>query len=76
MLNCLLGVHDGPKVAMPGDRLVNGAGVSRRRRGQSTVSGFDRWHGRPNRRKAILGNPSLGNHATATAGSEYIGFVQ
>ena len=27
--NCLLGVHDGPKVAMPGDRLVNGAGVSR-----------------------------------------------
>ncbi len=35
--NCLLGVHDGPKVAMPGDRLVNGAEVSRRRRGQSTV---------------------------------------
>jgi hypothetical protein len=35
--NCLLGVHDGPKVAMPGDRLVHGAGVSRRRRGQSTV---------------------------------------
>ena len=37
--NCLLGVHDGPKVAMPGDRLVNGAGVSRRRWGQSTISG-------------------------------------
>ena len=37
--NCRSGVHDGPKVAMPGDRLVNGAGVSRRRRGQSTVRG-------------------------------------
>ena len=36
--NCLLGVHDGPKVVMPGNRLVNGAGVSRRQRGQSTVS--------------------------------------
>jgi hypothetical protein len=36
--NCLLGVHDGPKVAMPGDRLVNGAGVSPRRRGRSTIS--------------------------------------
>ena len=28
--NCLLGVHDGPKVAMPGNRLVNGAGISPR----------------------------------------------
>ena len=36
--NCPKGVHDGPKVPMPGDRLVNGAGVSLRRRGQSTVS--------------------------------------
>jgi hypothetical protein len=25
--NCQPGVHDGPKVATPGDRLVNGAGV-------------------------------------------------
>ena len=37
MPNCLLGVHDGPKVAMPGDRLVNGAGVSPRQRGRSTI---------------------------------------
>jgi len=36
--NCLLGVHDGPKVAMSGDRLVNGAGVSCRRKGRSTIS--------------------------------------
>ena len=35
--NCLQGIHDGPKVAMPGDRLVNGAGVSLRQWGQSTV---------------------------------------
>jgi len=26
--NCLSGVHDGPKVVTPGDRLANGAGVS------------------------------------------------
>lgn len=32
-LNCLLGVHDGPKVAMPGDRLVNGTGVSSETKG-------------------------------------------
>ncbi len=36
--NCLLGIHEEPKVAMSGDRLVNGAGVSCRRRGQSTIS--------------------------------------
>ena len=29
MSDCLLGVHDGLKVATPGDRLVNGAGVFR-----------------------------------------------
>ena len=40
MSDCLLGVHDGLKVAMPGDRLVSGAGVSPRRRGQSTISQF------------------------------------
>ena len=38
-LNCLLRAHDGPKVAIPGDRLVNGAGVCCRRWGQSTISG-------------------------------------
>jgi hypothetical protein len=31
--NCLSGVHDGPKVAMPGDRLVKGAGVSTEMKG-------------------------------------------
>ncbi len=40
MPDCLLGVHDGPKVAMLGDQLVNGAGVSPRQRGQSTISQF------------------------------------
>ena len=40
MSDCLLGVHDGPKVATLGDQLVNGAGVSLRQRGQSTISQF------------------------------------
>ena len=40
-------VDDGPKVAMPGDRLVNGAGISLRRKGQSTISDSRRWYGRP-----------------------------
>ena len=38
MSDCPLGVHDGPKVAMLGDQLVNGAGVSPRQRGQSTIN--------------------------------------
>lgn len=37
MPDCPLGVHDGPKVATLGDQLVNGAGVSSRQRGQSTI---------------------------------------
>src|SRR3954453_940026 len=40
MSDCLLGVHDGPKIATLGDQLVNGAGVSRRQRRQSTISQF------------------------------------
>ena len=30
MLNCRVGIHDGPKVAMLGDQLVNGDTISRR----------------------------------------------
>ena len=40
-LNCLSGVHDGPKVAMSGDRLVNGAGVS-----LETMGPVDGWQTR------------------------------
>src|SRR5262245_38661971 len=36
--DCLLGVHDGPKVANPGDRIASGTGVSRRQGCRSTTS--------------------------------------
>ena len=38
MSDCLLGVHDGPKVAMLGDQLVNGARISPRRKSPSTIN--------------------------------------
>ncbi len=50
--NCRLGIHDGPKVAMPGDRLVNDARVSLRRRGRSTVR-----HAKWRIRTAVAGMP-------------------
>ena len=69
--DCRLGVHDGPKVAMPGDRLVNGAGVSRRRRGQSTFS--DSVAGTDDRGKSNSWRPFVGHlNTTATAGLEYM----
>ena len=45
--NCLLGVHDGPKVAMPGDRLVNGAGVSSEMKGPVNNRRLRCRYGRP-----------------------------
>jgi hypothetical protein len=55
--NCRLGIHDGPKVAMPGDRLVNDAGISLRRWGRSTVRNIAETDGRSS--NAILNLPSL-----------------
>ena len=72
MPDCQLGVHDGPKVAMPGDRLVNGAGVSPRRRGQSTIGGM--LADTDGRKPITLGKPSLGNRKqTGDCRLEYIG---
>ena len=58
MSDCLLGVHDGPKVAMLGDQLVNGAGVSPRRRGQSTIGSM--LADTDGRKPKTLDYPSLG----------------
>ena len=70
-LNCLLGVHDGPKVVMPGDRLANGVGVSPRQRGRSTISG--QLAGTDGRSKERSWQPFVGHlDTTATAGSEYM----
>ena len=69
--NCLLGVHDGPKVVMPGDRLANGAGVSRQTKGPVNNQRLALLV-RTAVTKAALGNPSLGIDTTATAGSEYM----
>ncbi len=57
-----LGVHDGPKVAMPGDRLVNGAGVSLRRWGQSTIGSM--LADTDGRKPKPLDKPSLGHSKT------------
>ena len=59
MSDCPLGVHDGPKVATLGDQLVNGAGVSPRQRGQSTIGGM--LADTDGRKPESLGKPSLGN---------------
>jgi hypothetical protein len=58
MPDCPLGVHDGPKVAMPGDRLVKGAEVSSRQRGQSTIGSM--LADTDGRKPKTLGKPSLG----------------
>ena len=59
MSDCPLGVHDGPKVAMLGDRLVNGAGVSPRQRGQSTIGRM--LAETDGRKPKTLFKPSLGS---------------
>ena len=68
MPDCPLGVHDGPKVAMPGDRLVNGAGVSLRLWGQSTIgSKLADTDGR-NRQLSTNLRWAIGKNRLATAG--------
>lgn len=46
----------GLKVAMPGNRLVNGARVSPRQRGQSTIGDICRRNGRPYRESDLSAN--------------------
>ena len=63
---------------MPGDRLVNGAGVSRRRRGQSTVSS-PQAADTDGRSESSSRRPFVGpfdEETAATAGSEYMMTVQ
>ena len=56
---------------MPGDRLVNGAGVSLRQRGRSTIG--DLVAGTDGRNKQRSWQPFVGHlDTTATAGLEYM----